>query len=198
MKKSFLLHILLQIFFCINLSAQINLRATYCSNLYAEFIHTNAIADIDFNIVLEKKITDNVWASTNRSYKKSKITFLNLLPGTYRVKSLNYNGVAPFNEADIVISNEIVIGQCETTIYNPNDQVDLFPNPASKEVQITVPINKIDYNLSVYDVLGNIIIYTNILEDTISLPLNGLPSGFYYVVLEKNSIQFAIKKLILR
>lgn len=95
------------------------------------------------------------------------------------------------------------LGQFTDTIevLNPigNDEVIMFPNPASNEVSIyrTNPDAKIS-SLLIYDLRGNVILQTEIPNQLTSINTSNLIDGMYYFHYVSSAFKITQKVIILR
>ena len=93
------------------------------------------------------------------------------------------------------------LGQFTDTIevLNPigNDEVIMFPNPASNEVSIykTNPDAKI-YTLIIYDLRGNVILQTEILNQLTNINTSNLIDGMYYFHYVSSAFKITKKVII--
>lgn len=200
MKNKFLVIILFFAAFHIDLPAQILLEKHGCNSLIASYETTETTLYDNRDLVLERKITTEVWASTTKSYKVPKAIFINLHPGVYRVKSTNPSFSRSNERGTIRVSNEIIIDDCSTQkIINQYDtQVVITPNPASQNIQIIIPLEKIGCTVTLCDVTGRAVFLTKITEEFTFLPLNNFASGLYFLFFKKDEIPFSYKKLLIK
>ncbi|HEY3372377.1 MAG TPA: T9SS type A sorting domain-containing protein [Prolixibacteraceae bacterium] len=77
------------------------------------------------------------------------------------------------------------------------DEISLYPNPASTEVNISIPINSGTVNVEVINIVGQKIIGQTYNSNLINLKLNELNSGIYFVKVEQGGLNI-VKKLIIK
>ena len=89
-----------------------------------------------------------------------------------------------------------------TTITNPTetiwDNITVYPNPTNDVVNIAVPPNS-NYNINVYNTLGQQLISFNDVSSTRQISLANLPTGVYHFVFYETNLKKSItKKVILQ
>lgn len=200
MKNKLLSLILFFTAFHIDLPAQILLEKHGCNSLIASCETTEIALYDNHDLVLERKITNEVWASTIKSYKVPKAIFLNLQPGIYRVQYTNPNFSQSNEKGNIRVSNEIIIDDCSThKVINQYDtQVLITPNPASQNIQIIIPLEKIGCTVTLCDVTGRAVFSVEITEESTFLPLNNFTTGLYFLFFKKDEMPFSYKKLLIK
>lgn len=91
------------------------------------------------------------------------------------------------------IRSDIVLWSVSTTLsINENASVDkafnIFPNPATNVLNIALPFEPQNAQLSIYNQLGQIQkIYSNINSNNLSIATDNLPSGVYFIELQNNN-----------
>ena len=100
-----------------------------------------------------------------------------------------------FNERNKVISLfEIVSFTSAIEEYFRNKLIDIYPNPVDSNIIIENNFNQ-NLELFVFDLLGNIVFTTKIIEGKNNINLSELESGVYNIVIEAGNF-FRIEKII--
>ncbi len=69
-------------------------------------------------------------------------------------------------------------------ISSPNSNIVLYPNPASKNINIQTASTS-NKNVKIYNTTGKEICHFSANGQNITLPVNGLPSGMYYILVRE-------------
>jgi len=91
----------------------------------------------------------------------------------------------------------IVVGE-GSGVSDISNNYSIFPNPAQNFVTITSKVNIEDVTVTIYDILGNEISQTYILNgNTLTIDLENLKGGMYFVKLLNNqqltTLQFIVE-----
>jgi len=135
--------------------------------------NNTAITNLEFSLLGNNSLTcvfvdDAAWSTTNWTYVPASVTFVN-------------------NQAE-----------CDALSVSDNTfetQINLYPNPVKDSFTI---INKSNYtleNLSIYDMLGKLVLQTNNTNNTIDV--STLKNGIYLVKITSNSNQTTIQKIVI-
>jgi len=73
------------------------------------------------------------------------------------------------------------------------DDLIIYPNPTKERVNLILRKEKVDYNIQLDDVSGNMVIEKDIKCGTTQLNLNDVPSGMYFLRIRQNMKQKTIK-----
>ncbi|MFZ4583117.1 MAG: T9SS type A sorting domain-containing protein, partial [Paludibacter sp.] len=83
-----------------------------------------------------------------------------------------------------------------TPIVNEKDSlIKIYPNPASNVLNIDYQDN---FDFSVIDLHGKVITHQKSAKNTVTLPVDQLNEGFYFVKIQNNSVLNVYKVLIKR
>ncbi|MEM7106506.1 MAG: T9SS type A sorting domain-containing protein [Bacteroidota bacterium] len=90
--------------------------------------------------------------------------------------------------SDIILSSE--------NQMSPNE-INVYPSPASKSVNINIPHNWNSMELSIYSLSGQVVMVKNVSGPSFNLNTTNLPSGFYILSLNLGNNNIANKKILI-
>ncbi len=115
--------------------------------------------------------------------------FLNLWLD-YSLKG-NQNAFTVFNDS-LQTSNRINYLQNCNTVGLPHldnsVELDIFPNPVIEKLNLFIPIEHINGILTIYNLVGQQVYQSLIINTTNQLDISGYPNGTYFIVYNKGSI----------
>ncbi len=76
-------------------------------------------------------------------------------------------------------------------------KINIFPNPASKQISINIPKNNKHIAVKIYDNTSKIVLETNFNSQNTKLDISKLTSGIYYLEIVSKSIR-KIKRIIIK
>ncbi len=162
---------------------------------------TDAVYIVVFNITAEDGTTpfENAEIIFNEqtlySDKDGIATFENVSPGIYSY-SVTFNGFETINSTTAVIDQDIYIYEqlVVTSISDINfdSNITVSPNPSNGVYYINTNDHKI-LNISVTDISGREVYKGNNNDDKITLDLNNLPGGIYFLILKTEDKSFSTK-----
>lgn len=99
------------------------------------------------------------------------------------------------NGCDSVIITNLSI-RTDVIDYNKINTISIFPNPAKEYIVINTNLN--EYNISIINITGKILIYKDLNNSSIKLNVNDLKEGVYFIRVnyESGSKIFKFIKLI--
>ncbi len=113
---------------------------------------------------------------------------------TYRTTEIgNYSLRVTQNNCTAEAQPVYVLGNEESAWEN---QIQVFPNPTSGEIQLVLPKNGVFQTLKITNLLGQKILEKNISDEKTSLDLSAYPQGVYYLQLSSDR-QSVTKKIVL-
>ncbi|MCW5908765.1 MAG: peptidoglycan DD-metalloendopeptidase family protein [Chitinophagales bacterium] len=133
----------------------------------------------------------NSWTYTSTAtYKAGTRSFSKLLPtapGTYTFKAV-YNGTECSTAFNILSATDIsIIPYSSSAIY-------LYPNPANGTVTIRIPDNLIGSTATVIDIMGLVVLKSEITTSKSEISTTGLSSGVYFVTVGNSTQKLVIAK----
>jgi hypothetical protein len=163
------------------------------------------------NYVLERSNNHLLWnfypisltpASTNEEGSKGYITYKAKLKPGYAIGDIIPNTASIYFDTNPAIVTNTFNTEFVQSLQNPSftaNTITLYPNPASNSVQITNSLNETITNIALYEVSGKLvkqISETN--HSQISVDLQNLAKGMYFVEITTASNTKQIKKLIIQ
>lgn len=145
-------------------------------------------------LLLEKEMSDGIWVNSDRGKPNENIyVFKDLEEGNYRVTL-----IVPKEYK--FISNKIEIDcndQKNKYTKEPFD-VDLFPNPTSSVVNLTIkPFDNLSYSYQILSLNNKILRHGAIKKDESEINLSNLKPGLYFIIIYKENVSIT-KKLIIQ
>ncbi len=115
----------------------------------------------------------------------------------------------PNTNRDIIADQEIwrfflqhkLGGTSGTTYEEASSRFTIFPNPASDLLRIAVPEDMGDFTVRIFDILGKTVLqkqFSSINSDQISMELNGLASGTYFIEFNIGGNRSQVQKFVVR
>lgn len=68
-----------------------------------------------------------------------------------------------------------------TNVNNPQDNINLYPNPATNELNVVYDDNADVKNIAVYNIIGKIMNVYKVTGNSANLNIDNIPSGIYFV-----------------
>ncbi len=93
-------------------------------------------------------------------------------------------------------SADVVVDLCSGIKINNEENIVLYPNPASQNITIRLAANAEFAYVALYDVLGNMVMSEKINGDVVQLNCSKLPAGVYFVELRTENKKVR-KKVVL-
>ena len=118
----------------------------------------------------------------------------NLSSGTYPIV-INQGTMTATNYEFMMVDGTLTVNSgTPTPVINAEDSViKIFPNPASFNLTIENADNE---TISIYDLIGNLVLNSKIAGTSMNLNVSKLPVGSYYLVISKNN-DLKSKKLLI-
>ncbi|MEM7086426.1 MAG: T9SS type A sorting domain-containing protein [Bacteroidota bacterium] len=175
------------------MSAQIfSLEQTSCNSI--KVVHPYEGYDQYTVLLIEKEQLPNIWSKIERiELHAVEYQFNELDVGVYRVTLISPEGEREVSKA--------VLMNCEPNEAKPSDtfQVNLFPNPATSQLQIQIPNLKQDlYSYQIFSAQGILMKEGEISEKTETLNIERLPVGMYFLKVVSPEQAISIKKIIIQ
>jgi hypothetical protein len=135
-------------------------------------------------------------ASPTYQWKKDGVDLNNQTSNIFSIISVEYNDAGTYTC--------VVTDDCGETETNPitlevrrpagiedefSGQTELYPNPTFGVLHINVPEEITDYQLDVYNTNGKIVFTKNHLNNSITLNLENIPKGLYYISIKSTLYQ---------
>jgi len=146
-------------------------------------------AGCDFGVFVsaDKGLT---WSSYDTGFPDATMVFdLQISPGTrYMYAFTHGRGIFKRDLSDLVLG--------VNTSFN-NFSLNVFPNPASNEIHIELPVGGHDnYHVFLYTTEGKMVFSADLPAHLNTIPLSGLANGGYIVSIHKNNRPFRYNHLV--
>lgn len=173
-------------------STNINISWQSSSEINMDFYTVERSLDsINYNIVQNVNAGGNSNTQNNYSYSDTG-TFADTCY-YYRLKATQFNGQSQYIDTIQVCYNSLVASAIElNSILN----INIYPNPVKNGLlNIELPENE-NYNLNIFNQLGQEVSAINIVTKKISIDCSKFNSGVYYVQIINNNGQSNTVKFI--
>ena len=186
----------------------------YAQNLGHVFKSTNAgntwtdigsnLPDIPVNDIV-KDIYGNLYIATDVGVFSSSDDGLNWIPFGENMPAVVVNDLHIHETEELLYAAtygrsayKIDISKNPlSTVSNTFEKIEVYPNPASETIMISLPEQFDRFNLIFYDTNGKIIYESNIYENNSTINISHLKTGIYYMKIYINN-KTTIKKLIVK
>ena len=120
----------------------------------------------------------------------------NLSTGTYPIV-INQGSMSTTNYEYMLVDGLLTVSPVTSTpsLNNEDTKIKIYPNPASDFIVMECAENEV---VSIYDLLGNLVLNAKSTNNLIRLDVSNLIEGIYYVVINKNNTLISKKLLINR
>lgn len=177
--------------------AQLSLSIDGCNNLQVVSTpNSRSTTQNHFTYVLEKMTTPGIWESTHKKFEIINTTsFREVSYGTYRVKLVTNSPLAGTASLPLY-SNIVEVRECNTK----KSSVDLkiSPNPATDNLNVTISSFEGEEIFLLYDCTGLKVKSANFSGTQLTISIETLPPGFYFAIVELNSISIARQKIVIK
>ena len=146
-------------------------------------------------ITVSSVLTDLSFSIDGTDYTNTSGEFTALAAGDYEVTAKNADGCI---SAGTSVTLECVTGIFSFNNKNAKQAVNIYPNPFSTSIHITVnEVSKISScELKIYNILGTEVIRTTVTKQSSTIEISNFPSGIYFYKVIENGIIIQSGKLI--
>jgi len=113
--------------------------------------------------------------------------------GVYTVSLAANNGGTTSTASHTINVTLCGVGMAENALFNQN--ISLYPNPASDKINIQVA-NAASYNYQITDLLGKLIVSDKVYKESTAVDVSNVKAGIYFLIIESNG-QKTTKKIII-
>lgn len=102
----------------------------------------------------------------------------------------------PMTDVQVVLS--AVANGIDAGITNNNlSETAVYPNPATSSINVKLPSNVNEANVSIKDALGRVVLSSELNSNFTTLPVSNLKKGLYFITLSNQSVK-STKRLIIK
>jgi aminopeptidase N len=125
-----------------------------------------------------------------------------LLRADFSFDGQSFNFILPFTATELEFDPERWIISADNTVVGQDEiigaDIQLYPNPASSIVNVTLPSNVSTYSIQVFDASGKLVVdESNMTRNQIQIAVSAWPKGQYELVI-KNENTLIKKKLLVK
>lgn len=157
----------------------------WAAEKYSVMVSTTGKAPADFTAVFTETLADTIWTK--------KTVSLSAYNGQNIYIAFRHWGVTDFYYMKL---DDITIDITTGISKNEISKLDIYPNPTTGMVNIAMPTNTSNFNVTVFNVVGEQVLTSNVNSNKTVVDLNNQPNGVYFVKVTSNGEVTTTKVLL--